>query len=287
MLGVGTVSDNPTSDNASLGNVALIGAGVMGEAIASALVNRGVCEPGRIRVSDIRTDRLELLRQRLGVYIAGSNQDAARNASVVLLAVKPQAVQTVLRDIACVVNRNHLIVSIAAGVTANSIESSLPAGSRVIRAMPNTPGVIGMGITAISAGSNVSEEDIRTAESLFRSMGEVVVVDERLMDAVTGLSGSGPAYCFLFIEALADAGVLNGLPRDVSLKLACWTVLGAAALAKDSPDHPAVLKSKVTSPAGTTAAGLAVLERMGLRSAVIDAVTAATDRSRQLSSGNG
>lgn len=274
------------SGDASQINLAVIGAGVMGEAIASALVSRGGYDSNRICMCDVRIDRLEALRQQLGVRVSDSSRGAIEGTSVVLLAVKPQAMDTVLSDISGAVRCDQLVVSIAAGIDTGSIESRLPSGARVVRAMPNTPGIVGMGITALSSGQHATESDMRTAEDLFHCLGDIVQVNENLMDAVTGLSGSGPAYVLMLIESLTDAGVLNGLPRDVSLKLSYWTALGAAALAKDSSDHPAVLKSRVTSPAGTTAAGLAVLERMGFRAAVIEAVTSATNRSKQLSPWN-
>ncbi|MGI6102401.1 MAG: pyrroline-5-carboxylate reductase [Bacillota bacterium] len=273
-----------SGDGASQINLALIGAGVMGEAIASALLSKGACDPRHLSVSDVRDYRLDALGQQLGVNTCSSNREAVAGASVILLAVKPQAMDTVLSDISDAIGSDQLVISVAAGIDTEWIERRLLPGARVVRAMPNTPGIIGMGITAISPGKHATEQDVSVTEGLFRCMGEVVQVDETLMDAVTGLSGSGPAYCFMFIESLAEAGVLNGLPRDVALKLACWTAMGAAALVKDSGDHPAVLKSRVTSPAGTTAAGLAVLERMGFRAAVIDAVTSAASRSKQLSS---
>lgn len=265
------------------GDIALIGAGVMGEALASALVRRLAFDARRICVSDVRSERLESIRKSLGVRISTSNKAAIAGASVVLLAVKPQTLSAVLSELSTKVRRDQLIISIAAGIPTSVLESQLGEDVRVIRAMPNTPGLVGMGITAVCKGRHASPDDLQTAAVLLGSMGEVVQVDESQMDAVTGLSGSGPAYCLMFIESLAEAGVLNGLARDVALKLSYWTVMGAAALAKDTGEHPAVLKSRVTSPAGTTAAALSVLERRGLRSAVIDAVTVAADRSKQLS----
>lgn len=265
------------------GDIALIGAGVMGEALASALVRRLAFDARRICVSDVRSERLESIRKSLGVRISTSNKAAIAGASVVLLAVKPQTLSAVLSELSTKVRRDQLIISIAAGIPTSVLESQLGEDVRVIRAMPNTPGLVGMGITAVCKGRHTSPDDLQTAAVLLGSMGEVVQVDESQMDAVTGLSGSGPAYCLMFIESLAEAGVLNGLARDVALKLSYWTVMGAAALAKDTGEHPAVLKSRVTSPAGTTAAALSVLERRGLRSAVIDAVTVAADRSKQLS----
>lgn len=266
-----------------IGDIALIGAGVMGEALATALVRRHAFDPHRICVSDVRSDRLELLHQSLGVRTSSSNRAAVSGASVVVLAVKPQTLSPVLNELSTEVRRDQMVISIAAGIPTEAIESQLSEGVRVIRAMPNTPGLVGMGITAVCKGRHASQDDLQVSAALLSSFGEVVQVDEPQMDAVTGLSGSGPAYGLMFIESLAEAGVLNGLARDVALKLACWTVMGAAALARETGEHPAVLKSRVTSPAGTTAAALSVLERRGFRSAVIDAVAAATDRSRQLS----
>lgn len=263
--------------------VGIVGAGVMGTAIASALVTRGVCDASRLYVSDVSAGRLESLRRDLGVHVTRSNHDVVENASILLLAVKPQVMRAVIDDLSKALGMDQLLVSVAAGIPTAAVESRLPFDAHVVRAMPNTPGLIGAGVTAVCKGRYAVDDDVESAMRLFRSLGEVVSVDEAAMDAITGLSGSGPAYCYVFIESLAEAGVLNGLSREIALKLAYWTVMGSAMMVRESGEHPCVLKSRVTSPAGTTAAGLSVLEQRAFRSALIDAVSAATQRSRELS----
>ncbi|NLU40962.1 MAG: pyrroline-5-carboxylate reductase [Firmicutes bacterium] len=264
-------------------HVGIIGAGAMGGAIASALVNRGICHAERLHVSDADSRKLEPIRSSLCVHTTESNREVVSNSSVVLFAVKPQILRTVIDDLRSVLRNDQLVVSVAAGVSTRAIESWLPFAARVVRAMPNTPGLIGAGVTAVCRGRHATSEDIELAGILFGSLGEVINVDESAMDAVTGLSGSGPAYCYLFIESLAEAGVLNGLPRETALKLAYLTTLGSGMMVKETGEHPSVLKAAVTSPAGTTAAGLSVLEKAGFRSAVLDAVSAAVRRSKELS----
>jgi pyrroline-5-carboxylate reductase len=263
--------------------VGIIGAGAMGGAIASALIARGICDAERLFVSDVDARKLDSIRHSLSVHTTESNREVVANSSVLLLAVKPQVLRAVIDGLRDLLRSDQLLVSVAAGVPTRAIESWLPFAARVARVMPNTPGLIGAGVTAVCKGRHATGDDVELVRMLFESLGDVVNVDESAMDAVTGLSGSGPAYCYLFIESLAEAGVLNGLPRETALRLACLTVMGSAMMVKETGEHPSVLRAAVTSPAGTTAAGLSVLERMAFRSAVMDAVSAAVRRSRELS----
>ena len=261
----------------------------MGGAIASALVTAASAMRGSY-VSDVDARRLESVRSSLGVHTTESNREAVADSSVLLFAVKPQVLRSVIDDLTDVLHSDQLLVSVAAGISTRAIQSWLPFDARVVRAMPNTPGLIGAGVTAVCRGRYATSEDVELVDRLFESLGEVINVHEAAMDAVTGLSGSGPAYCYLFIESLAEAGVLNGLPRETALKLACLTTLGSAMMVKETGEHPSVLKAAVTSPAGTTAAGLSVLEKMAFRSAVMDALrpqSAAAGTVRRRSIGGG
>jgi pyrroline-5-carboxylate reductase len=221
--------------------------------------------------------------EALGVAAALDNPEVM-HSPVVVLAVKPQVLPAVLAGVKEFARPWHLIISIAAGVSLEVLEGAFP-GSRVIRVMPNTPTLVGAGMAALAPGSGVTPEDLALALDLFGAVGQAVVVEERLMDAVTGLSGSGPAFVAVFIEALADGGVKMGLPRPLALTLATQTVLGTARLCHEEQLHPALLKDLVTSPGGTTIAGLHALESRGFRGAVMDAVTAAAERSKELGKG--
>lgn len=213
-----------------------------------------------------------------------SNAEACAWADEVVLAVKPQVLPAVLAEISGALKPSTLVISIAAGVTLNRLEQGLAGHKKLVRAMPNTPALVGEGATAVARGRGVSDSEFEAALRLFAVTGSVVAVEERLMDAVTGLSGSGPAFAFVAIEALSDAGVRVGLPRDVATKLAAQTLLGAAKLLLETGEHPGKLKDMVTSPGGTSIAGVAALEREGLRNALIAAVEAATARSKELGS---
>ncbi|MBW2091713.1 MAG: pyrroline-5-carboxylate reductase [Deltaproteobacteria bacterium] len=260
----------------------LIGGGNMGEALVKGLIQSGRAQPGEIIVSDPLAIRRDYLKEEYQVTVDEDNNAVVESAPAVILAVKPQVMSRVLDDIRDQVNANHLIISIAAGVKLESIESALAGEVPVVRAMPNTPALALSGATAISPGSYASGKHLKTARALFEAVGVVVEVEEKDMDAVTALSGSGPAYVFIFMEALTDAGVLEGLPRDQAFLLACQTILGSAKLAKEAGVSPAQLKDKVTSPAGTTIAGLMVLEKGGLRGLIMEAVKAAAERSKEL-----
>ncbi len=258
-----------------------LGAGNMTGGLVKGLIQAGVL-PERVIVSDVSEDRRQELHEWHGVTATADNRALVRGCDVLVLAVKPQILSQVLGEVAADVRADQLVVSIAAGIPIASIEGQLPPGSRVVRAMPNAPAMVQAGATAIAAGGHAREDDMRIARELFEAVGKVAVLDEHQLDAVTGLSGSGPAYVMLVIEALADGGVKMGLPRAAAHLLAVQTVLGSASLVVQSGEHPARLKDKVTSPGGTTIAGLHALERGGLRAALIDAVEAATQRSAEL-----
>jgi pyrroline-5-carboxylate reductase len=262
----------------------LIGGGVMGEALLSRLIVEKIYQPQNITVSEVQEVRRDYLAKQYGVQVTADNQGIAHCSSEILLAIKPQIfaeVANLLNQTLAKSNSKPLIVSILAGVKLSQLESAfgqLP----VIRAMPNTPATVGAGITALALGSQAQDRDRQIARKLFESVGEVVEVPETLMDAVTGLSGSGPAYVAMIVEALADGGVKSGLPREISMQLALATIKGTVELLQTTKMHPAELKDRVTSPGGTTIAGVAELERGGLRSALIQAVQAATARSQEL-----
>lgn len=258
----------------------VIGGGRMGEALVGGLVRAGTVAPGDVLVVEPVEARRDALADLLpGVGLAA--EPAAAEGTVI--AVKPGDVPAACRSAAEA--GSGRVLSIAAGVTTMALEAELAPGTPVVRAMPNTPALVGQGAAAIAPGSAASEDDLVWAESLLGAVGTVVRVREPQLDAVTGLSGSGPAYVFLVAEALIDAGVLAGLTREVSHALAVQTLLGAATLLSEGDDGPEALRAAVTSPGGTTAAGLHVLEQRGVRAALLDAVAAATERSKQLGGG--
>ena len=250
----------------------------MGEALLSRLLARQIYQPAEVLVSDPNAQRREFLNSQYGVRLAEDNQEVAA-AEVLLLAIKPQIFDAVTVDLAT--QPGSMVISILAGVCLNKLEAAFPARS-VVRAMPNTPAMVGAGMSAIAPNSLTSPEQLAIAKTIFQSVGDVVEVPEYLMDAVTGLSGSGPGYIAILIEALTDGGVYAGLPRAIASQLALQTVLGTAQLIRETGWHPAELKDRVTSPGGTTIAGIAQLERSGFRSALIEAVKAAETRSREL-----
>ena len=262
--------------------VRILGTGNMGEALLRGLLKSQAVPPEHIVVTSRREERLEVLAATYQVRVSDDNAKACDDADVVILAVKPQVLERLLQQIAPSLPSNALIISIAAGVSASAIEAHLRPGTHVCRAMPNTPAIVGAGATAVAPGRSATADDMRMASAVFRAVGTVTQVDESLLDAVTGLSGSGPAYMFLIIEALADAGVKVGLPRYQALELAAQTMLGSAKLLLETGQHPGVLKDQVTSPGGTAIAGLHTLEQGGLRTTLINAVVTATARSREL-----
>jgi pyrroline-5-carboxylate reductase len=252
----------------------------MGEALVGGLLKAGSVAAGDVRV----VEPLEARRKELADLLPGvALQATPGQADGTVIAVKPGDVPAACRAAAAA--GSGRVLSIAAGVTLATLEAELAPGTAVVRAMPNTPALVGAGAAAIAGGTTATDDDLAWAESLLGAVGIVVRVKEPLLDAVTGLSGSGPAYVFLVAEALIDAGVLSGLPRDVSSALAIQTLLGAATLLAEGPDGPEALRAAVTSPGGTTAAGLRALEHHGVRAAFLDAVSAATERARQLGGG--
>lgn len=261
----------------------LIGAGVMGEALLSCLLAKQVYAPAMVRVSEPSSARREFIYHKYGVEVTSDNREVAAATEVVLLAVKPQIFDRVAEDLEGRLKPGTIIISILAGVTLFKLERAFPE-SPVIRVMPNTPATVGAGVSALAVGSSAEPTHIKRATEILAAVGDVVQVPEYLMDAVTGLSGSGPGYVAILIEALTDGGVAAGLPRAIASKLALDTVWGTAQLLRESQLHPAELKDRVTSPGGTTIAGIAELEAAGFRSALIKAVKAASDRSRELGS---
>lgn len=255
----------------------------MGEAILSCLIANDIYLPSDVCVSDPMADRRDFLAQKYGVQVTPNNLVAAE-AEIILLAIKPQSLKTVAMSLhSDSLNPTSCIVSILAGVTLTQLESVFISKS-IIRAMPNTPAQVGAGVTAIAPNALVTPTQLESVRKIFSAIGMVVEVPESLMNAVTGLSGSGPAYIALVIEAMADGGVAVGLPRAIAMQLALQTVLGTAQLLTKTQLHPAQLKDRVTSPAGTTIAAIAQLEKAGLRSAMIEAVLAATRRAEELGS---
>jgi pyrroline-5-carboxylate reductase len=261
--------------------IAFIGGGNMAEAIIRGLLREdagvGVC------VAEINPARRDVLTTQFpNVRVVGDAAEAAGWGEVIILAIKPQQASSVLDLIERVVTPQQLVISIMAGIPSSKIETNLVPGCRVIRAMPNTPALIGAGATAVCPGRKASSDDLDLARQIFAMIGIAVTVEEKLMDAVTGLSGSGPAYVFTFIEALSDAGVKCGLPRDVATQLAAQTVLGSSRMVVETGEHPALLKEKVTSPGGTTIAALHALENGSFRGVVMNGVEAATLKSKEL-----
>jgi len=262
----------------------LIGCGKMGKALTIGAIDAGAVASTDVVAFDIFSTALDSLVTERGVRTADSIAAVATAVDILFLAVKPHDVPEALQQIrnSGSDTENLLVISVAAGLTLARLEQEVGEGARVIRSMPNTPALVGKGAAAFTRGSNATEGDAATARRLLGAVGVVVEVKESLMDAVTGLSGSGPAYVYLFIEALADGAVQNGLPRDQARELAAQTVLGAAAMVQSTGEHPAVLKDMVTSPGGTTIAALKTLEAHAFRAACIDAVNTATARAREM-----
>jgi pyrroline-5-carboxylate reductase len=265
--------------------IGFLGAGRMASALAKGFIRANLAAADSVIASDVFGAAREAFAKETGSKAVGSNLDVVVAAKVLVLAVKPDQVNSVLWEIRESFTPAHLLISIAAGVPLVRMENALPANSRVIRVMPNTPALVGASASAFALGKAATPEDEQLALRLFSSVGLAFPVKEALLDAVTGLSGSGPAYAFLMIEALSDGGVAAGLPRDVATKLAAQTLLGSARLLLESGDHPGALKDMVTSPGGTTIEGLHELEKAGVRGALIAAVRAATEKSKKLGAG--
>jgi pyrroline-5-carboxylate reductase len=265
--------------------IGFLGCGNMGEAMVKGLVAANVVQAEAMIASDTRPDRLAELDRRYGVRVAKDNVELVRESDVVVLAVKPQIMTPVLKEIASSLSRRQLVISIAAGVATATIRTAVGKDIRLIRVMPNTPALVLEGATAIAKAKGLEAGDLETAEEIFGAVGKVVVLEEELMDAVTGLSGSGPAYVAVVIESLADGGVKMGLDRATAMTLATQTVLGAAKLLQETGVHPGSLKDMVSSPGGTSITGIAALEEGGIRTTFIKAVERATLRSRELGRG--
>ena len=262
--------------------IGFIGAGNMGKAIIKGILSVGQATPEEIFVYDSYQPSLESIQRELGVSITSSEKEVAQKASIIILAVKPNVINEVLNKIKEDITKDKVIVSIAAGTSIEKLSANLPNGTKIVRVMPNTPALVGYGMSAISCNLHVTEEEKQDLLSIFNSFGKAELISESLMDAVTGLSGSGPAYVYLFIEALADGAVFQGMSRESAYKFAAQTVLGAAQMVLQTGKHPGELKDMVSSPGGTTIAAVKSLENDGFRSAVINAVNAAAEKSRNM-----
>lgn len=262
---------------------AILGMGVMGEALLSGLVRSGV-SPNQIVIADRRAERVFEITKKYGVT-SDTSAGAAAKAETIVLVVKPQDMGGLLEEIAPHIKPSTLVVSLAAGITTDFLQSRLPAGTPVVRVMPNTPALVDKGMAAISAGSHCDDAHLERAEKLFQSTSKVIRLDEKHQDAVTAISGSGPAYIFYVVEAMIEAGVLLGLPRKVSTELTVQTLLGAATMLAETGEHPTLLRENVTSPAGTAVAALRQLDDHKVRAAFLSAMEAARNRSRELAQG--
>ena len=262
--------------------IGFIGAGMMAEAIARGLMAAGL-DPSCMQAADPVEDRREHFTAELGIKTSADNRSIVKSSNIIIIATKPHIVEQAAEEIGGLLNPEQLVISAAAGATIESIESKLPPNVPVVRAMSNTPALIGMGATAIAPGKYASFEHMDLAAEIFGSIGKVVRLTEDKLDAVTGLSGSGPAFVYTFIEALADGGVRMGLPKSVALILAAQTVAGAAEMVLETGEHPAQLRDRVMTPGGTTIAGMASLERCAFRSSLIEAVIVAAERAAELS----
>ncbi len=262
--------------------IAILGTGKMGGILVQAFLRRGLISPENITATVAHEARAQALSKQFGISVITDNLQAAQAADVILLGVKPQQLDDVVRGIAPALTPGKLLISFAASVKTRAIEQAAGGTFSVIRAMPNTPAMVGAGITAICRGTYVSDDQLALAQQIFTTVGRTVIVDEKHMDAVTGLSGSGPAFLYIIIEALAEAGVNVGLPRDIATLLAAQTTFGSAKMVLETGSHPALLKDEVTTPAGCTVEGILELEEGGVRVTLIKAVKRATERAREL-----
>lgn len=265
-----------------MGTLGFIGGGNMAEAIISGILTHGTLREAEISVYDVKQERSDYLSSRYGVQVSPDPRTLVKSHSTVILAVKPNQIPHVVSELKDLL-RDRLTISIAAGIKIETILNLLGADARLVRVMPNTPALVLQGVSVLAPSGSCTKDDVEVAKSIFSSVGICIEMEETFLDAVTALSGSGPAFCFLFLEALSDGGVRAGLPRDVALQLASATMKGAAALVYETGKHPAELKDMVTSPGGTTIDGLAVLEAGSVRSAIIDAVWAAYRKAAELS----
>ncbi len=265
----------------SIGKIGFIGGGNMAEAIIKGLLAGGL-PAERIIASEPSNERRQHLTDAFSIALVENNLELMAACDLIVLSIKPQIADEILDEISGAYDESKLLVSILAGVTSAHIEKYFQGAARVVRVMPNTPALVGEGASAISRGHHASKQDLEIVRLLFESVGRVEVIDERQMDAVTGLSGSGPAYVYTVIEALADGGVREGLRRDIAHALAVQTVVGAALMVRETGEHPAILRDRVCSPGGTAITGVSTLERNGLRTTLMEAVSAAAARSREL-----
>lgn len=263
--------------------IAIIGSGNIGEALLGGLVKAKLTKAENITATDIFENRLQTIKQKWDTKISSDNAKAVKSADIIVLCVKPQVIQQVLQEIKPAVKTEHLVISILAGINTHTIQAALNKKNPIVRAMPNIPVVVDEGATGICLGPYANDMDKQLAVQIFESVGTVEIVPESHMDVITGMSGSGPAYIYMVIEALTDGGVMMGLPRDVATRLATQTVLGSAKLVKETDIHPAVLKDQVTTPGGTAISAVKELETHGLRPMLIRAVETASKKSKQLS----
>lgn len=261
--------------------IGFVGSGAMAEALISGIIAAGLITPAQIIVSDISQNRLNYMQEKFEINTTLCIQEVVNEAQILFLTVKPQVIPTVLDTIAPIISPSTLVVSVAAGITIQTLQNKMPR-IPIIRVMPNTPVAVGEGMSVIALGEYAAPQNGEIVFTIFASVGKAIIMDESAMDAVTGLSGSGPGYAFVLIDALADAGVRVGLSRQNSIIMAAQTLLGAAKMVLETGEHPAKLRDMVTSPGGTTIAGIHVLEQKGVRAACIDAVQAATQRSQEM-----
>ena len=273
------------SGTAGSGRIAILGAGKIGEALVAGLVSSGWSHPDEIVVTARRQERIDELRARYGVTGTLVNADAVEGAAIVVIAVKPQDIESLLADVGGKLDAEHTVLSVAAAIPTSLIEEHLENAVPVVRAMPNTPSTVHEGMAGVTGGSHATEEHLRRAEELLAHVGRTVRVSERHMDAVTAVSGSGPAYFALLAESMIEAGILLGLSREVSTELVVQTMLGTAKLLRDEKMHPVELRELVTSPGGTTIAAIRELEQAGVRAAFLNAIQAAMTRARELAGG--
>ncbi len=259
-----------------------IGCGTMGTALLEGIMQKGLRKPAEVVVFDQDRSKTTILEEKYGVRVESGAEELCSQAQMIFLAVKPQDMPTLLEKIKDKIRDNHLVISVAAGLRLNFFQNILGSDKKLVRVMPNTPSLIGKGMSVVSSGETVSAAQEQEIVTLLEALGKVMVLDEKHMDVVTALSGSGPAYVLLFIESLADGGVEMGLSRDDAQQLAAQTVYGAASMLLESQENPAVLKNKITSPGGTTSAGLLAMEQGTVRASIIRAVQEATRRSREL-----
>ena len=263
--------------------IGFIGNGNMGQAMIGGIIKANIVVPEKIMVSDLNEKGLKEVAQKYGVTTTNDNNEVAKNADILILAVKPNLYPTVINQIKEAVKENVVVVIIAAGKSIKGTEEAFERKIKVVKVMPNTPALVGEGMSAISAGEGISAEELEEVINIFDSFGKSEVVSEKLMDAVTAVSGSAPAYVYMFIEAMADAAVLEGMPRNQAYKFAAQAVLGAAKMVLETGMHPGALKDMVCSPGGTTIEAVVALEKMGLRAAVMNAMKSCAEKSKEMS----